>query len=324
MLTKIKDHFAGKKILITGGNGFIASHLARRLCQLGAIVRLLDLHNSCATECEFVLADVRDYGALKRAASQCDVIFHLAACLGVEKILDRPKEVMDVNLLGTINALKAAKLNEVKCFVFTSSSEVYGEPQRIPVSESAPPSPISTYGVSKLAAETYCRAYAHTDDLKVTCLRLFNVYGPGQTAEFVVPRFIRCVIEGLPPVIYGDGRQIRAYTYVSDAIDCMLLSVLGQNETSEVFNVGSTEVANVTQLAQEIIQISGRHLTPVYKALGDGIRSARREIYNRVPDVSKAKRLLGFKSRVSLSDGLTRCYEWSLLSCPRNKVREWR
>ena len=311
-LTCARKHFTGRRLLITGGYGFIASHLARQLSQWGAEVRLFDIRDDYDGELEFIPGDVRDYEALEQAIRGCDGVFHFAALLGVEKILNVPLDVLEVNLGGTINTLKAAVRNGVERFIFSSSSEVYGEPRKVPVSEDTPSSPVSVYGVSKLAAEAYCDAYARTSDLKVTCLRFFNIYGPDQAEQFVIPRFVARVARGQPPVIYGTGEQTRAYTHVSDAVNGILLAASHQNGVNEAFNVGSAEATTVADLARLVIEISGNHLTPAHKAFGDGIRSAGREIYTRIPDISKAETLLGFESRVSIREGLTRCYQWYL------------
>jgi nucleoside-diphosphate-sugar epimerase len=310
MLAESRDYFARKRALITGGCGFTASYLAPQLSQWGAEVRLFDCRDHHDGEFEFVLGDVRDYKALERATRGCDVVFHFAALLGVEKILNIPLDVLEVNERGTANALKAAARNDVERFVFSSSSEIYGEPRKVPVTEDTPPSPVSIYGVSKLAAEAYCNAYARTTGLEVTCLRFFNVYGPGQAEEFVISRFISRVARGQPPIIYGTGEQVRAYTYISDAIDGVLLATSHRNGANETFNVGSKECVTVAELARLVIEISGTHLTPIQRVFGDGIRSAQREIYTRIPDTSKAEKSLGFQSRTSLCEGLTRCYEW--------------
>jgi UDP-glucose 4-epimerase len=289
---------------------------------LGAEVRLFDLLEDHESGFEFISGDVRDYEALERAARGCDIIFHFAALLGVEKILKIPLDVMEVNESGTVNALNAALKNDIERFIFSSSSEIYGEPRQIPVAEDTPPSPVSVYGISKLAAEAYCNAYAHTAGLKATCLRFFNVYGPGQAEQFVVSRFVSRVAGGQPPIIYGKGDQVRAYTYVADAVQGILMATAHKKGVNEAFNVGSGQRATVSDLAQLVIEVSGSDLTPIQKEFGDGIRSARREIYIRIPDTSKAKELLGFESCVSLREGVSQCYEWYLSSAKDAARRE--
>ncbi len=311
-LEQAREYFSGRSALITGGGGFIASHLAKRLAAWGAHVRLLDVRDeeSWHDDYEYVQGDVTDKDTLRRAMAGCDVVFHCAGLLGVEKILNRPVEVLQVNLEGTIYALQAAVEQGVERFVLSSSSEIYGEPRQIPLREDAPPSPVSIYGVSKLAAEAYCEAYARKGLLNTTVLRYFNVYGPGQAEAFVIPRFVGRVARGEPPIIYGRGSQIRAYTYVEDAVNCTLLAAASEKGINETFNVGTYEVMTVADLAELVISVSGRDLHPVHQELGQGIRPAKREIHTRVPDISKSQRLLGYEPQVSLRDGVERCYRW--------------
>ncbi len=311
-LERARAYFKNRHVLITGGGGFIASHLAKRLAAWGARVRLFDVRDSEAwhNDYDYIQGDVTDKETLVRAMEGCEIVFHFAGLLGVEKILDRPIEVLQVNLEGTINALQAAVQQRVKRFVLSSSSEVYGEPRQVPLREDAPPSPISIYGVSKLAAEAYCEAFARKGLIDVTILRYFNVYGPGQAEAFVIPRFIGRVVRGEPPVVYGRGSQVRAYTYVDDAVTCSLLAAASEKGINEIFNVGTQEVITVADLAELVIAISGRDLTPVYQELGAGIRPAKREIHTRIPDISKAQGLLGYKPQVPLREGLQRCYSW--------------
>lgn len=304
--------FERKKILITGGCGFIAGHLAARLTDFGADVRLFDIQPPPPTSgYEFVSGNVLDYNSLERATRGCDMVFHFAAILGVEKILNDPLGVMDVNMRGTINALKAAGANDVGRFVYSSSSEIYGDlSYGGPAREDMAPAPVSTYGVSKLAAETYCNAYARVTGLSVTRLRFFNVYGPGQANEFVVPRFVSRVLAGESPVIYGRGDQVRSYTYIDDAVKGILAAA--SYSVGDVFNIGRPEPVTVADLARLIIDISGTRLEPIYQAFGEGIRSAQREIYTRVPDVSKAKKILDFEARISAREGVEAYYNHCL------------
>ncbi len=311
-----ENKLSGKCVLITGGGGFIASHLAKYLSRLGARVRLFDVTKSIFVDndYEYIRGDVTDIRALSLAMKGCDIVFHFAGLLGVEKILDRPIDVLRVNLEGTINALRVASDYGVERFILSSSSEIYGEPRKIPLRENDPPSPVSVYGVSKLAAETYCMAYSHKNLLDVTILRYFNVYGPGQSDAFVIPRFISRVIRGEPPIIYGQGSQMRVYTYVDDAVTCTVLAATRETGINQIFNVGTQEAITVAELAELIIEISGNHLIPIHKQLGNGIRSAKREIQLRIPDISKARRLLAYDPKVSLREGIERVYLWYLNS----------
>lgn len=302
-----RAHFEGKRVLITGGCGFIASHLAAQLAGYGAEVRLFDTRSTYFGPHEFVQGDVLDTQAIYDAVEGCQVVFHFAALLGVEKILNIPLDVLEVNERGTINVLEASRQHNVERFVLASSSEIYGEPRRVPVAEDELPSPVSVYGVSKLAAEAYTRGYAQTHGLPTTILRFFNVYGPGQAENFVVPRFVGRVARGEVPEIYGEGDQIRAYTYVGDAVEGVIVAACHPNAVNDTFNIGSNEVATVAKLAQTVLEVAGSSIKPQYKRFGDGIRTAKREIYTRMPNTRKARQLLGFRSNISLSEGIARC-----------------
>ena len=303
--------FAGKKVLVTGGLGFIAGHLVNRLKEWGADVTLMDARSEYDGDLEYIQGDVRDYAAMSSAIKGQEVVFHFASILGVERILQIPLDVMDVNLGGTVNALKACAEHGVERMVLTSSSEIYGEPRVIPTPEDTLPSPVSVYGVSKLAAETYCQGYAQQHGLEYTAVRYFNVYGEGQAREFVISKFLARFAEGLPPIIFGTGEQVRTYTYVSDAIDCTLLAAASDKGVNEVFNIGGAETISLIELARLIGEISGKPMEPEFREFGDaGVREKGREVFARIPSVAKARSVLGYRSRIGLREGLTRTYEW--------------
>jgi nucleoside-diphosphate-sugar epimerase len=311
-LALAKRMMADKNVLVTGGCGFIGSHLVKRLVSYGAKVKVFEKEVRNKHEgTEYISGDVRNYQDLLKAMEGISVVFHFSALLGVERIRDIPADVMEVNLRGTINALKAAEAHEVERFLIASSSEVYGEPRKLPISEDDDKAPVSFYGVSKLAAEGYCMAYYKQRGLKTTSLRFFNVYGPGQTERFVIPIFISKVAKGEPPVIYGHGNQSRCYTFVDDAIDGVILSSSLKEGIGEAFNIGNDEEVSVEQLAQYIISISGKNsLKPIYKPFGEGIRVEEREILKRRPDILKARTLLGFEVSTTWQEGIKRSLEW--------------
>jgi Nucleoside-diphosphate-sugar epimerases len=312
-LEKAAAHFSKKKVLVTGGLGFIAGHLVDRLTEWGAEVTLLDARPEYDGDLEYIHGDVRDYDLMSGAVKGKDVVFHFASILGVERILQIPLDVMDVNLGGTVNALKACVEHGVDRMVLTSSSEIYGEPRVIPTPEDTLPSPVSVYGVSKLAAETYCQGYAQQHGLKYTAVRYFNVYGEGQAKEFVISKFLARFAESLPPIIFGTGEQVRTYTYVSDAIDCTLLAAASDKGINEVFNIGGAETISLIELARLIGEISGKPMEPEYREFGDtGVREKEREVFARIPSVAKARAVLGYRSKVGLREGLTRTYDWYL------------
>jgi nucleoside-diphosphate-sugar epimerase len=306
-----KRAFKNKEILITGGCGLIGSHLGRELNELGAKVTLFDSNiRKPSSGIEIIKGDVGSYKDLEKATRGKEIVFHFAALLGIEKIGAIPFEVLEVNLGGTVNALKAVKKNKVEKFVFSSSSEVYGEPLRLPVSEKDRVAPISTYGVSKLAAEVYCEAYFKKYGLKVIRLRYFNVFGPGQTENFVIPIFISNIMRDKPPVIFGDGEQFRSYTYITDAIKGTLLAAASPKAAGEIFNIGNNIEIKVKDLAYYIIKLFGKNLEPEFRYFGEGIRLENREIQRRIPDISKAKLVLGYKPEVPFEEGLKKFVDW--------------
>jgi nucleoside-diphosphate-sugar epimerase len=313
MRMNLEPNFAGQKVLITGGCGFIGTFLASTLTEYGARVTVFDASlRSEHPAVTYIRGNVCDFESLSGAMRGQHHVFHLAAILGVERIVDIPLEVLRTNLEGTSNALQAAVNAGVRRFVFTSSSEVYGEPRRVPVSEADPTAPVSIYGVSKLAAEAYCRSYHQNHGLPCTILRLFNVYGPGQTERFVMPMFISRVLQQLPPVIYGSGEQSRCYTFVSDAVDGIVRAGASPRAVGEVYNIGNDEEVTIYDLARYVIGMAGNDLQPVFRPFGEGIRVERREILRRQPDIRKAQRDLGFSIKTRWQEGVREYFAWCM------------
>lgn len=348
--------WSGKRVLITGGAGFIALHLAHQLLAEGATVTLLDrqVPEQLPPGINAVQGSVLDAQTLTKAAAGCDVVYHLAAELGVEKILSMPRQVLEVNIWGTVQALHAAQQVGAARFVLASSSEVYGEGDGRSLREQDVLRPVSVYGLSKIMAEVLCRR-AHgevlvgTPDfsrldassvaeaqalidahrptsharppLEVAVVRLFNVYGPGQREEFVVPRFVSRVVQGLPPVIYGDGQQVRVYTHVGDV--ARGLSRVGWHPAAagEVFNLGGVEPTSLRALAQAVTSLSRRPLHPLFQPLGEGIRPHSREIFHRVPNSAHLLERLNFQAATSLADGLRQFHTSYLLALQPRMVR---
>ena len=316
-MTDLSSFYRDKKVLVTGGCGFIGRYIVARLLEFDSEVTVYDCNSSESPvrhdpRVNLVQEDVRNFEELNRATRGQDYVFHLAAALGVEKIVDIPLQVLEVNLGGTINALRAAAENGVKRFLYTSSSEVYGQPRKIPISECELAAPISTYGVSKLAGESYCAAFAKEHGLEHTVIRLFNIYGPGQTEKFVMPLFISRIMRKTPPIIYGNGLQSRSYTFITDAINGILLAGASKDAIGEIFNIGNDEEISINELAEFIIEISGNNLKPIYRPFGDGIRVENREVLRRQPDISKARDILGFGVQVSWQEGVRQFREWYL------------
>ncbi|MCR8455763.1 MAG: NAD-dependent epimerase/dehydratase family protein [Nitrososphaerota archaeon] len=294
------------KVLVTGGCGFIGSHLVRRLIMCGHEVIVFDNFSRAAytkvEELRVVKGDVRFKSTLANVLNDVDVVFHLAALNDVGESIKKPLLYHKVNAEGTLNLLECCRKADVKKFIFTSTCAVYGEPVKLPINEEHPVKPLSPYAASKLAAEAYCKVYANCYDLDVLVFRLFNVYGPRQSKSYggVISEFIKRVRAGKPPIIYGSGEQSRDFIHVDDVVEC-LVSALGyeNNRGFELFNLGSGVAVTVNQLAEVILKLFGREdLIPIRRPAKKG------EIFASCADVSKVEAKLGFRARVRLENGL--------------------
>ena len=292
-------------MLVTGGAGFIGSHLVRELVSLGYEVRVLDnlsrgsLENlgEALNEVELVLGDVRDPEVTTRAVSGVDTVVHLAALVDVEESMRFPELYTEVNLVGTLNLVKASR--RIDSFVFSSSASVYGDPVKVPIPETHPIAPRSPYAASKAAAELYIKTYSNIYGFRYVILRLFNVYGPRQSRGYsgVVAEFIRRALRKEPPIIYGDGEQTRDFIYVSDVVKAIASSL--RSKVSGVYNVGSGTPTKILDLAYTILRITGmENLRPEFREVRPG------DVKHSVADISKANRELGFRPSTSLEAGL--------------------
>jgi len=291
---------------VTGGAGFIGSHLVKALVKAGHQVRVLDNLFTGSIEnladvlntIEFVRGDVRDYGTVESAVRSVDAVVHLAALIDVAESVEKPDLYFDVNVRGTYNVVKASR--SAGTFVFASSSAVYGEPIRVPIPEDHPLMPKSPYAASKVSGEAFVQAFANQYGFRPVILRLFNVYGPKQSRAYagVIIEFIRRVSRGEPPVIFGDGEQTRDFIHVSDVVEAIMLSFRNE-EARGVFNIGSGEGITINHLASLILKLMGReNLKPIYAQSRPG------DIRNSVADITKAKRKLGFNPKVELKLGI--------------------
>jgi UDP-glucose 4-epimerase len=294
------------RVLVTGGTGFIGSHLVKALVKAGHQVRVLDNLSTGSIEnltdvldaIEFVRGDVRDYGIVESVIRGVDAVVHLAALIDVAESVEKPDLYFDVNVRGTYNVVKASK--NVSTFVFASSSAVYGEPIRMPIPEDHPLIPKSPYAASKVSGEAFVQAFANQYGFRPVILRLFNVYGPKQSRAYagVIIEFIRRVSRGEPPVIFGDGEQTRDFIHVSDVVEAIMLSFRNE-EARGVFNIGSGKGITINHLANLILKLMGReNLKPIYAQSRPG------DIRNSVADITKAKRKLGFNPKVELKLGI--------------------
>ncbi|MDP3766145.1 MAG: GDP-mannose 4,6-dehydratase [Nanoarchaeota archaeon] len=296
------------KIMVTGGNGFIGHTLVRHLLNEGNEVKVIDIkpikftHQNLECVRKSVLEDIR------WEMRDCDMVYHLAAELGVISSDKRPLNTLAVNIDGTVNVFRCALGTNVKKIVYTSSSEVYGEAREIPLKEESPKSPVSIYGVSKLTAEMYAKGYVQEYGMDINPVRLFNVYGPGQGFDWVVPIFIKKVLNNEAPLVFGDGSQVRCFTYITDVVSG-IETVRKKGAKGEAYNVANTGQITMKELAELVIKISGKNLNPKIVGFGKDTRAKEREIMKRVPSIEKLK-ALGWKPEVNIQEGIEKTYNW--------------
>ena len=310
----------GKRVFITGGAGFIGTTLARRLVDENEVVALDNLHRDALSGSElaehsnmtFHQGDVLDADVVRELAAGATHIVHAAAIAGVDTVLESPVRTMRVNLIGTYNVLEAAvaTLPTLERFVDFSTSEVFGT-QAINVEEGHVTTTGSvgearwTYAVSKLAGEHMAHAYHDELRLPTTTVRPFNVYGPGQIGGGAIRAFIEAALEGRDLVIHGDGSQIRAWCYVDDMVEALLLCLEHEAAVGQAFNVGNARsVVTIYDLAQRIRRLAGARGEIVFQPLH------YTDVEIRIPNVNKARELLGFEAKVDLDEGLARTIAW--------------
>jgi UDP-glucose 4-epimerase len=306
------------KILVTGGAGFIGSHIVDRLLKEGFEVTVIDnlltgrreniVHHQGRKDFHFIRGDIRNTDVVKKAVEDVDAVFHEAALVSVPRSVKNPLLTNEVNVSGTLNLLKTSADAHVKRFIYASSSSVYGETKTLPKHEKLTPQPISPYAVSKLAAENYVKVYYEVYGLNTVCLRYFNVYGPRQTYgpySGVITIFINRLLKSEPPIIYGDGKQTRDFTYVQDVVEANMLALTKKRAIGEVFNIATGNQTTINQLATMLQQIMNKtNLKPTYTSPRPG------DIRHSYADITKAKKLLQYNPKISLKDGLTKLVKW--------------
>jgi UDP-glucose 4-epimerase len=299
------------KAVVTGGAGFIGSHLTEELVNHDFSVTVIDdLYSGKISNIEpllstnkmtFIQESITNLSALNRIFSDADYVFHLAALGSVPQSVEQPEAYHEININGTFNVLLAARQNKVKKVIYTSSAAVYGDDPELPKREDMIPCTISPYAVTKLTGEYYCNAFHAAYGLPTVCLRFFNVFGPRQDPNSqyaaVIPNFIKRILEGDPPIIYGDGKQTRDFTYVSDVVQAMI--TVAENDATGIFNISRGETITINDLADTIIRLGGADVRPEYREPRPG------DIIHSYADITKAKSF-GFSPRYTLEEGLSR------------------
>ena len=317
------------RFLVTGGAGFIGSNIAEKLLKDGHYVRILDNFSSgkrenlnfvegrhclaaregLARDCyDLIEGDIRDKATCDKACDSMDYVLHQAALRSVPQSMKNPDSYNDVNIQGTLNMLQAASKNNIKRFVLASSSSVYGERDKFPERENDLPLLISPYALSKLAGEYYCKIFSLFFNVETACLRYFNVFGPRQALDdeyaVVIPKFIHCILHDEQPPIFGTGKQSRDFTYIDNVVQANILAATTTGIKHEVFNVANGKDNTVLQLVDFLNKIIGKNIEPKFLPVRAG------DVFRTSADISKIKKMLGYKPVMTFEDGLRRTVEY--------------
>ena len=304
------------RYLVTGGAGFIGSHVVDWLVKEGHQVRVFDDLSSGKLEniahhgkkVEFIKADLRDRQAIAGACQGIEFVIHEAAWRSVPKSMNDPYGYTEVNVLGTVGLLDAAVKAKVKRLVCVSSSSVYGEIETVPMPETLPTNPVSPYAASKLCDEIMCGMFSRAFGLETACVRYFNVFGPRQSLEndyaVVVPKFIACLLRKESPPVYGDGLQSRDFTYIENVAEATVKASQTGGISPAILNIALGEEHTVLDLLKEINAILGTDVKPLFKPPRQG------DVRRTFADASRAEKLLKWKGKVSFSEGLKRTTAW--------------
>lgn len=303
--------------LVTGGAGFIGSHLTAALLSSGARVRVIDnfstgYHENLAElggDIDLIDASITDSAALARALSEVELVFHQAAIPSVPRSVSSPAETHEASVNGTFELLLAARDKKVRRLVYAASSSAYGDQAESPKRESALPQPLSPYAVAKLVGEYYCQVFTRSYGLETVSLRYFNVFGPRQDpgSEYsgVISRFVSALQSGGQPVIYGDGEQSRDFTYIANVVDANLRAAQAPDAVGKVINIGNGESVTINQLLNEIKKLSGKlDVEPEYRPVRAG------DVRHSLADLTQAQTLLGYVPKVRLAEGLRLTLDW--------------
>ena len=304
-------------VLVTGGAGFIGSHITAALLRSGARVRVIDNLSTgyqenlaeVGGEIDFINASIADAKALHRALENVELVFHEAAIPSVPRSVNQPVETHEASVNGTFSLLLAARDRKVRRLVYAASSSAYGDQTESPKRESMRPDPLSPYAVAKLVGEYYCQVFTRAYALETVSLRYFNVFGPrqdpGSQYSGVISRFLLALNQGESPVIYGDGEQSRDFTFVSNVVDANLRAAESRTAIGNVINIANGQAVTVNELLTTVQSLTGHNDIPArYEPARPG------DIRDSLADLSLAKSLLGYTPTVGLEEGLRKTIEW--------------
>lgn len=325
---------AGQRVLVTGADGFIGSHLCEMLVGLGAKVKAMSLYNSfgswgwlesvsCLGELEIVSGDIRDSGFVSGAARDVDVMFHLAALIAIPYSYAAPASYVQTNVSGTLNLVQAALGSGVQRVIHTSTSEVYGSAQRVPIDESHPLQPQSPYSATKIGADAVAMSFFHAFGLPVAVARPFNAYGPRQSARAVIPTIITQLLAGEPSIRLGSLAPTRDFSYVEDTCRGLIAVAQCDAAVGQTVNIGSNTEISIGALLELIQELAGRRAQVALDAAR--LRPRGSEVERLVCDNAKLRSLTGFRPQVELREGLRRTLEWfrDPLNLARYKARNF-
>ena len=302
--------------LVTGGGGFIGSHIVRRLLSRGQRVRVLDDFSTgrrqnlaeIENDIELIVGDLRDAETVKRAAAGVEGVFHLAARSSVPRSVEQPVAANDVNITGTLNVLLAARDAGARRVVYSASSSAYGDTPTLPKREDMTPQPLSPYAVSKLAAEHYCACFFRCYGLQTVSLRYFNVFGPRQNPDSeyaaVIPAFVTHMARGQQPAVFGDGEQSRDFCYIENVVNANMLSFDAEKVAGEAVNIACGERITLNEIIRLINETLGTDVRAEYKPPRVG------DVRHSLADLAAAKRVIGYEPAVMFAEGLQRSIEW--------------
>jgi nucleoside-diphosphate-sugar epimerase len=303
------------QLLVTGGGGFIGSHLVERLVQDGHRVRVIDNFTTgnrrnlapVLDDVELVEGDLQSYERAHTAVRDCEIVLHQAAMPSVPRSVQDPLTSNASNVIGTLNVLLAARDAGVRRVVFASSSSVYGAVAGLPKAEDLPALPISPYAVAKLAGEGYCRSFTEVYGLETVALRYFNVFGPGQDPQSqyaaVIPNFITATLRDQAPTIFGDGEQSRDFTFVENVVNANVIAMTAPDVAGRVYNIACGDRISLNELVAAIGRILGRGIEPRYEPARPG------EVRHSMADITRARADLGYEVGVPFEEGLSRTIE---------------